>query len=94
MNDTVLGQIESLISQLAIDFKNQRKAADKTKYFCIGRNKTASISLKGAFDGFDDSCKAEILNGKHSLYAEFLPPPSLLTDQYSPFLSRQTGSLA
>ncbi len=94
MNDTVLGQIESLISQLAIDFKNQRKAADKTKYFCIGRNKTASISLKRAFEGLDDSCKAEILTGKHCLNDAFLTHHSLLKDQDLPFVSPQMGNLA
>lgn len=85
MNEAVLGQMKSRISQLAIYIKNQRKAADKTKYFCIGRNKTGSISLKSAFEGLGDPCKAEILTGKHYLNNAFLIHHSLLKDQDLPF---------
>lgn len=73
----MLGQIKSRISQLATDIKNQRQVAGKTKYFCIGRNKTGTTSLKRAFENLGyvvgDQRKAEVLTGKHYFKGDFQP---------------------
>ncbi|MDK9557243.1 sulfotransferase [Marinobacter sp. M216] len=58
-------------------FRNRYRAAGKVKYFCIGRNKTGTTSLKRAFEdlGFPvgDQRTAEILTGKYYFEGDFQP---------------------
>lgn len=60
-----------------MQFINKRKVKNKTKYFCIGRNKTGTTSLKKAFEdlGFivGDQRTAEILYDRYYFKDEFLP---------------------
>lgn len=49
----MLGKIKNRLRQKATELRNQRKASDKAKYFCIGRNKTGTTSLKRAFEDLD-----------------------------------------
>ncbi|MBW7470489.1 sulfotransferase [Marinobacter sp. F4218] len=57
--------------------RNRYRAAGKVKYFCIGRNKTGTTSLKRAFEdlGFPvgDQRTAEILTGKYYFEGDFQP---------------------
>jgi len=56
---------------------DKQRVKGKVKYFCIGRNKTGTTSLKRAFEdlGFTvgDQRKAEILYGKHYFKGNFQP---------------------
>jgi hypothetical protein len=58
-------------------FVGRVKSRKKTKYFCIGRNKTGTTSLKLAFEnlGFTvgDQRTAEILYDRHYFDGEFEP---------------------
>lgn len=62
---------------LVSGIRNRYRSAGKVKYFCIGRNKTGTTSLKRAFEdlGFPvgDQRKAEILTGKHYFEGNFRP---------------------
>lgn len=73
----MLGKIKNRVRQNATEFLNQRKAAGKVKYFCIGRNKTGTTSLKQAFEdlGFPvgNQRKAEILASKYYFEGNFKP---------------------
>jgi len=61
--------IFNAIKQRFSSFRNHRKVAGKIKYFCIGRNKTGTTSLKKAFEdlGFivGDQVTAEKLYDKY-----------------------------
>ena len=74
---TVLGKVKRKAKQLADDFGKERKAAGKVKYFCVGRNKTGTTSLKSAFEALDypvgNQRKAEVLTGKHYFEGNFQP---------------------
>lgn len=63
--------------QRVVDFSKQIKAAGKVKYFCIGRNKTGTTSLKAAFEALGypvgNQRKAEILTGKYYFEGDFQP---------------------
>jgi hypothetical protein len=65
MSKVVLRKIKNRVGRLAAEIQNQRKASGKVKYFCIGRNKTGTTSLKRAFEDLGypvgDQRKAEIL---------------------------------
>lgn len=56
---------------------NRYRAIGKTKYFCIGRNKTGTTSIKRAFSdlGFPvgNQRKAEVLTGKFYFNGEYQP---------------------
>lgn len=71
------GEVKRKVQQLAIDFINKRKSVGKTKYFCIGRNKTGTTSLKAAFEALGypvgNQRKAEILTGKFYFDGNFQP---------------------
>ena len=58
-------------------YKNRRLAHGKTKYFCIGRNKTGTTSLKKAFEdlGFPvgNQRDAELLGDQYYFKADFKP---------------------
>lgn len=73
----VLGKIKNRLRQKATELRNQRKASGKVKYFCIGRNKTGTTSLKRAFEdlGFPvgNQRKAEILTGECYFAGNFQP---------------------
>jgi len=77
---TVIRKIKNIIRPIrsiliAIKKKNQVKG--KVKYFCIGRNKTGTTSLKRAFEDLDflvgDQRRAEKLYDKHYFKGEFNP---------------------
>jgi len=57
--------------------RNRILAQGKTKYFCIGRNKTGTTSLKKAFEDFGfsvgDQCTAERLAHRYYFNGEFEP---------------------
>ena len=75
MSKAVLCKMKNRVGLLATEILNQRKAAGKVKYFCIGRNKTGTTSLKRAFEDLGypvgDQRKAEILTGKHYFEGDF-----------------------
>lgn len=65
------------LKQFAVKIKKQHKAAGKTKFFCIGRNKTGTTSLKAAFEALDfpvgDQRKAEAIAFKNYFEGNFKP---------------------
>lgn len=65
------------IKRITIGIVNYYKSRGKVKYFCIGRNKTGTTSLKRAFEdlGFPvgDQVKAERLTGKYYFDGNFQP---------------------
>ncbi|TDT43465.1 hypothetical protein DES49_1282 [Halospina denitrificans] len=73
----MLHRIKNRAIRLAIDIRNRRKAKGKVKYFCIGRNKTGTTSLKRAFEDLGyplgNQRKAEILTGKYYFEGNFQP---------------------
>lgn len=73
----MLGKIRSRVRQKATELRNQGKAAGKVKYFCIGRNKTGTTSLKRAFEDLyypvGNQRKAEVLTGKYYFEGNFQP---------------------
>ena len=80
------------------DLYNQKKVRGKVKYFCIGRNKTGTTSLKRAFEELSfvvgNQRKAEILTGKHYFSENFYPIVDYCKTaqvfQYVPFSYPQT----
>lgn len=54
---------------------NRFRVRDRTKYFCIGRNKTGTTSIAKAFENLNfivgNQWKAEILTDKHYLKSEY-----------------------
>lgn len=70
-------QVLKKILNPAKQILNKRKVRNKTKYFCIGRNKTGTTSLKRAFEdlGFivGDQATAEKLYDSYFFENEFLP---------------------
>jgi len=77
VSKAVFGKVIRRAKQFVVDFSNQRKAAGKVKYFCIGRNKTGTTSLKAAFEGLEypvgNQRKAEALTGKYYFEGNFQP---------------------
>ena len=77
MTRAVLRKMKNRLGRLATEIQNQRKAAGKVKYFCIGRNKTGTTSLEAAFEALGypvgNQRKAEILTGKHYFEGDFQP---------------------
>lgn len=73
----VLRRIKNRVERHIKEIQNKRQAAGKVKYFCIGRNKTGTTSLKQAFEDIGypvgNQRKAEILTGKHYFQNEFQP---------------------
>ncbi len=76
----IKNKLNSLSKQLSRPFRirrNRRLAQGKTKYFCIGRNKTGTTSLKKAFEdlGFlvGDQRTAELLADKYYFDGDFTP---------------------
>ncbi len=73
----VLARIKNYVHQKSKGFRNQRKAVGKTKYFCVGRNKTGTTSLKVAFEDLGypvgHQRQAEILAGKYYFVGNFQP---------------------
>jgi len=63
--------------QRGISFRNKRKVVGKIKYFCIGRNKTGTTSLKKAFENLKfivgDQITAEELYDNYFFNNEFDP---------------------
>lgn len=70
-------RIYAKLKRAQIRALNKRKARGKTKYFCIGRNKTGTTSLKKAFEelGFPvgEQRKAELLAHRYYFNGEFDP---------------------
>lgn len=70
-------QVLKKILNPAKQIVNKHKVRNKTKYFCIGRNKTGTTSLKRAFEdlGFivGDQATAEKLYDSYFFENEFLP---------------------
>jgi len=77
VSKAVFGKVIRRAKQFVVDFSNQRKAAGKVKYFCIGRNKTGTTSLKAAFGALGypvgNQRKAEVLTGKYYFEGNFQP---------------------
>ena len=73
----VLSKLKNRVTRIVTEFSNQRNAAGKVKFFCIGRNKTGTTSLKRAFEDLGypvgNQRKAEILAGKYYFEEKFQP---------------------
>lgn len=73
----MLDKIKNRFRQKANELRSKRKASGKVKYFCIGRNKTGTTSLKRAFEDLGypigNQRKAEILTGKYYFEGNFQP---------------------
>jgi len=74
----VIRNIKNIINTIRrrlVAVKTKQQAKGKAKYFCIGRNKTGTTSLKRAFEdlGFfvGDQRRAEKLYDKHYFKSEF-----------------------
>lgn len=72
--------LHQIISKTAFFFRIQRNkllAKNKTKYFCIGRNKTGTTSIKKAFEDLGyrvgDQRSAELLSDKYYFKGNFAP---------------------
>lgn len=72
-----LKELERTLRRGLQRYKNSLKVKGKTKYFCIGMNKTGTTSIHKAFEhlGFivGDQRVAEILYDKHYFKQEFQP---------------------
>lgn len=72
-----LAKAKKYISCKVTNLQNRRKVAGKVKYFCIGRNKTGTTSLKVAFEclGYPVGNQriAEIITSKHYFDGNFRP---------------------
>lgn len=77
MNYNFLKELERAVRKGFKHYKNSLKVKGKTKYFCIGMNKTGTTSIHKAFEdlGFivGDQRVAEILYDKHYFKKEFQP---------------------
>lgn len=73
----VIRKLTRPFKHFTLTSRNRRLAQDKAKYFCIGRNKTGTTSLKKAFEdlGFPigDQRTAELLADKYYFEKNFLP---------------------
>ncbi|WP_027962503.1 sulfotransferase [Halomonas halodenitrificans] len=73
----MLKKFKRYVGRIASDFIKQRKSKGKIKYFCIGRNKTGTTSLKAAFEALDypmgNQRKAEVLTVNHYFAGNFQP---------------------
>jgi hypothetical protein len=73
----MLVKIKRLASRYLKSVKKKYKSNNKTKYFCIGQNKTGTTSLERAFEDLGypvgDQRKAEVLTGKHYFEGDFQP---------------------
>lgn len=73
----MLSRIKNRVGRIVTEYQNQRNAAGKVKFFCIGRNKTGTTSLKSAFEDLGypvgNQRKAEILTGKYYFEGNFQP---------------------
>lgn len=50
MSVIVLRRIKNRVGWIVTEFQNKRNATGKIKFFCVGRNKTGTTSLKRAFE--------------------------------------------
>lgn len=77
MNKHFFSKAKRKAEQFYLDASNKRKSSGKVKYFCIGRNKTGTTSLKAAFEALGYSVgnqrKAEVITGKHYFEGDFRP---------------------
>lgn len=59
------------------DHSHESGSVDKVKYFCVGRNKTGTTSLKAAFEALGyvvgNQHKAEMLTSQHYFTSNFQP---------------------
>lgn len=73
----MLSGVKNRVGRIITEFMNQRNAEGKVKFFCIGRNKTGTTSLKRAFEDLSypvgNQRKAEILTGKYYFEGKFQP---------------------
>lgn len=73
----MIEKVTTFIRRKATERNNQRKAEGKVKYFCIGRNKTGTTSLKRAFEDLGyplgNQRKAELLTGNYYFKSNFQP---------------------
>lgn len=73
----VIGRASRKFKRLILIRRNKKLAEGKTKYFCIGRNKTGTTSLKRAFEnlGFPvgDQVTAELLADRYYFEGNFEP---------------------
>ena len=73
----MLGKAKTNVKQMAVDANKWIRSVGKEKYFCIGRNKTGTTSLKSAFEALNypvgNQRKAEILTGRHYFEGNFRP---------------------
>lgn len=71
----VLGRAKRKLRRLSDDINQQRQVAGKVKYFCIGRNKTGTSSMKSAFEALGytvgNQRKAELITGRHYFEGSF-----------------------
>src|SRR5690554_3366240 len=69
--------MKNRLKQFAYNRYQKFRSAGKTKYFCIGRNKTGTTSLKSAFEALDypvgNQRVAEALSVKHYFTGNFQP---------------------
>lgn len=77
MSYLALKKLKAKAKRFIVDEKSRIKSSGKVKYFCIGRNKTGTTSLKVAFGdlGFSvgNQRKAEILAGKYYFKGVYQP---------------------
>ena len=77
MATSLISKVKRKAEQTASDLKKRIKSIGKQKFFCIGRNKTGTTSLKVAFEALGypvgNQRKAEVLTGMHYFQGNFQP---------------------
>ncbi|MEQ3722935.1 sulfotransferase [Alcanivorax sp.] len=77
MSHAVFSKLKRKLKMLLVEFKSKKKSKGKTKYFCVGRNKTGTTSLKAAFEALQypvgQQRRAEILTMEHYFDGNFVP---------------------